>query len=207
MKKITFCLIFCLFSLVSALAQDATVEKTQAAARQNSPKIVLGEKVQKIVNTKFKKSEDLEKEICKLQQDKLTDMDVEALNEKMCKYIDKEEAENVRSLNRFRRAFRLFPCLIDLALCRAARGHSCDMRRYGFFSHSSVVYGKESHVSRAQLEGTDASAENIYMGSASGEGASAAWQASSGHSANMLGQYRRVGIGRDDGYHTQMFGY
>lgn len=206
MKKFTFSLVFCLFYLVSAMAQEASVEKTQAAAGQNTVPVVLSENVKKIVDTPFKKMADLEKEINKLPQDKLTDADVEALNEKMGSFMDKEEAANVRSLNRFRRACRLFPCLVDLALCRAARGHSADMQQYGFFSHSSVVYGKENHMVRAQLEGTSAMAENIYMGSESGEGASYAWQSSSGHCANMLGFYRRVGIGRASGYHTQMFG-
>lgn len=132
--------------------------------------------------------------------------EVLALNSEIAPAIDPQEAKAIDDLNNFRQRSGLRPCLIDVLLCVVSRGHSNDMRRYGFFSHNSPVAGKNSFTQRASRGGVSASAENIYMGSSSGQAASNAWKNSSGHRANMLGGHSRVGVGRQGGYFTQMFG-
>lgn len=137
---------------------------------------------------------------------KLTSQEVLAVNQVVGLCLDAEETSAIAGLNNFRIRSGLRPCLIDLLLCRASRGHSTDMRRMGFFSHNSPVRGKGSFTSRAAQHGASASAENIYMGSTRGSAANSAWINSSGHRANMLGGHSRVGVGRAGGHFTQMFG-
>ncbi|MDO4574889.1 MAG: CAP domain-containing protein [Planctomycetia bacterium] len=111
--------------------------------------------------------------------------------------LSKEEMAAVNGLNAFRARCGLPPCQLDLGLCKAAQRHSQNMARYGFFSH--VTPWGETHGHRG------ARAENIYMGSSNGMAANNAWINSSGHRANMLGPYTRVGVGCFGGFFTQMF--
>ena len=66
--------------------------------------------------------------------------------------------------------------------------------------------GKESSRDRAKRFGTTASTENIFVGAPDGEAANLAWFHSPGHHKNMLGEYRRVGMGRSGNHFTEMFG-
>ncbi|MCR5164839.1 MAG: hypothetical protein K6C40_12535 [Thermoguttaceae bacterium] len=136
----------------------------------------------------------------------LTSAEVLAINQELAPAVDEEEFRAIHGLNQFRMRSGLRPLLIDLLLVLVSRGHSSDMQRFGFFSHNSPVSGKSTFSSRARLLGASASAENIYMGSYSGNAANNAWINSSGHRANMLGGYSRVGVGRIGGFFTQMFG-
>lgn len=123
--------------------------------------------------------------------------EIVALNEEQAPFVSPQEYAAVDGLNRYRTRCGLFPCLLDWGLCQAARRHSGNMSRYRFFSH--VTPWGESHSARG------ARAENIYMGSRSGHAANNAWINSSGHRANMVGGYSRVGVGSVGGYFTQMF--
>ncbi len=136
----------------------------------------------------------------------LTSAEVLAINQELAPAVDEEEFRAINGLNQFRMRSGLRPLLIDLLLVIVSRGHSSDMQRFGFFSHNSPVSGKSTFSSRAHQLGASASAENIYMGSYSGNAATNAWINSSGHRANMLGGYSRVGVGRIGGFFTQMFG-
>lgn len=136
----------------------------------------------------------------------LTSAEVLAINQELAPAMDEEEFRAILGLNQFRMRSGLRPLLIDLLLVLVSRGHSSDMQRFGFFSHNSPVSGKGTFSSRARQLGASASAENIYMGSYSGNAANNAWINSSGHRANMLGGYSRVGVGRIGGFFTQMFG-
>jgi len=136
----------------------------------------------------------------------LSSAEVLAINQELAPAVDEEEFRAIHGLNQFRMRSGLRPLVIDLLLVLVSRGHSGDMQRFGFFSHNSPVSGKGSFTSRAGQLGASASAENIYMGSYSGNAANNAWINSSGHRANMLGGYSRVGVGRIGGFFTQMFG-
>jgi uncharacterized protein YkwD len=120
--------------------------------------------------------------------------------------IDPEEARCILALNQTRNVLGLSALAIDLKLCAAARDHSKDMKEKGFFSHESPVEGKKTPWDRAKRFGTSASGENIFVGSTDGNAANAVWFHSPGHHVNMLGGYKRVGVGRHEGHFTQMFG-
>lgn len=142
-----------------------------------------------------------------LKTRELSATEVLAINQELAPAIDPEEFRAVHELNQFRMRSGLRPCVIDLLLCLVSRGHSSDMRNYGFFSHNSPIAGKGNFSMRAGQFGASASAENIYMGSSNGRAANNAWANSSGHRANMLGGFSRVGVGRAGGFFTQMFGF
>jgi len=127
-------------------------------------------------------------------------------NQLLSKNLEREESEAVAALNETRILLGLMPVLIDPLLTAAARSHSAEMERLGYFDHTSPTPGREHFAQRAQLHGTTANAENIYMNTQpDGRVANQAWFVSPGHHRNMLGNYSRVGLGRSGAYFTQMF--
>ncbi|QYJ17151.1 hypothetical protein Rxycam_02990 [Rubrobacter xylanophilus DSM 9941] len=115
---------------------------------------------------------------------------------------DGEELELLRLINEYRQQNGLEPLLLSDPLSRAAERHSEDMGRYGFFSHttqaSSYYPVGADHTVRAAQEGYDyntATAENLAYGQSTAQAAFEAWRTSPGHNANMLGDYRVIGIG------------
>ncbi|MCH7224733.1 CAP domain-containing protein [Haloferula sp. A504] len=86
-------------------------------------------------------------------------------------------------LNRERLLLGLQPLRMDEKLSDAARGHSEDMARLGFFAHESPVPGKKTPWDRAKKAGFEGrgTGENIYMGSPEAQAAYDAWFASDGH--------------------------
>jgi len=129
-----------------------------------------------------------------------------AANARFAAQLDPEEARAILSLNLTRNLLGLAPLSIDLKLSAAARDHSSDMETLKFFSHSSPVSGKASPWDRAKRFGTSASAENIYTGAQDGNAANLGWFHSPPHHKNMMGNHKRVGVGRSGRYFTQMFG-
>jgi uncharacterized protein YkwD len=120
--------------------------------------------------------------------------------------LDADERATIQGLNQHRRQQGLAPFEVDAALCRAAKGHSHDMQRMGFFSHDSPVPGKRSFMDRAKLARTSASAENIAK-AGNAPAAVAMWMKSQGHRQNILNpNNRRIGIGRSGNYYTTVFG-
>ena len=117
------------------------------------------------------------------------------------------EAQGVRELNEWRLLVGLNALELDPRLCNASRGHSEDMSKLNFFSHTSPVKGKQSFGQRAALAGTSSSGENIYMGSTQPAGANRGWFHSPGHHKNMFNPaQKRVGLGNFGRHWTQMFG-
>jgi uncharacterized protein YkwD len=120
---------------------------------------------------------------------------------------DEEEMRGIDQLNTKRIHAGLAALRLDVRLGEASRGHSEDMVRLGFFSHTSPVKGKESFGRRASLAGTSASGENIAAGQNTGKGAIRAWWYSPGHHRNMMGGgHRRIGLGRCEATWTMMLG-
>lgn len=120
--------------------------------------------------------------------------------------LDPEEYHGTLLLNKIRYVLGLPLVAIDPKLTLAARDHSQDMLRLGFFSHTSPIDGKQSPGQRAARFGTSGGAENIAAGQSTGAGAIRAWWYSPGHHKNLLGGHSRTGLGRADGLWTQMFG-
>ena len=86
-------------------------------------------------------------------------------------------------LNHERLLLGLEALRLEEKLSDAAKGHSGDMARLGFFAHESPVPGKKTPWDRAKKAGFEgrASGENIFMGSTSARAAYDAWFASDGH--------------------------
>ncbi len=127
-------------------------------------------------------------------------------NSRLASQLDPEESRAILALNLTRNLLGLNALLIDMKLVAAARDHSSDMRRLKFFDHTSPVPGKKTPWDRATNFGTKASGENIAMGYPDGRAVNLGWFHSPGHHVNMLGDHRRVGVGRSGNYYTQMFG-
>ena len=121
--------------------------------------------------------------------------------------LSDEELAAVEETNKQRAAHRLPPLQLDVKLALAARDHSADMVKHGFFDHTSPIVGKSKPSDRAKRFGTLAAGENIQEGAQTGADAVTAWMNSEGHRANILKpDYRRVGVGRHEDHWTQMFG-
>jgi len=126
-------------------------------------------------------------------------------NEDLFSQIGKAEADGIRQLNEWRIAAGMAPLLVDPKLCAAARDHSQDMAKHGFFSHTSPIEGKKSFTQRAKNFGTSARGENIAVNSSS-LSANMAWFYSPGHHKNMFREgYTTIGFGAHGRHFTQMF--
>ena len=122
--------------------------------------------------------------------------------------LDDQEAIAIQAANRRRMEHGASPLTVDIKLCKAARGHSQDMVKHGFFGHPSPVPGKAAFTEGASLAGTTASAVNCMQGGPSGKDAIEAWMNSPPHRANLLASgIHRIGIGRAGGTFTAMFGH
>jgi len=118
-----------------------------------------------------------------------------------------DEVIGVADVNVMRILIGLRAARIDPKLCNAARGHSADMNRLGFFSHTSPVPGKASPWARAKKAGTSANGECIYRGNTSPQAANQSWFFSPGHHTIMFSTgARRLGMGRDQRAWTLMTG-
>jgi uncharacterized protein YkwD len=105
------------------------------------------------------------------------------------------ERSLLAAMNQTRAAYGLAPLRVDSRLERAARGHSRDMLRRGYFAHGNF----RGRLIRAGARGP-AIGENLAWGTgsrATPQGVVAAWLASPRHRANLLRPgFRRVGLGR-----------
>lgn len=129
-----------------------------------------------------------------------------AVNRAVANQVDFEEYRGVQILNGWRLLLGLNPLAHDVRLTRAARDHSHDMYDLKFFSHESPVEGKKTPGERAKRFDTTSHAENIHAGAKNAEGAMQGWFHSPGHFKNLFGKHARVGLGREQGLYTQMFG-
>jgi len=112
-------------------------------------------------------------------------------------------------INRQRGIMGLNPLRLEEKLSAAARGHSEDMARLGFFAHDSPVPDKTTPWDRARLAGFNGhgTGENIFMGASGFEAAYQAWFASDGHRFIMFGSGCNVlGVGLAGVHWTMMTG-
>jgi uncharacterized protein YkwD len=117
----------------------------------------------------------------------------------------------VTLVNAERKKAKCAPLRNTPALARAARGHSADMAKYSYFSHTSR--NGRSPWQRIRAQGYNyGSAENIAAGQSSAKSVVAAWMKSPGHRKNILNcSNKAVGVGVARGgsyriYWTQDFG-
>lgn len=101
------------------------------------------------------------------------------------------------------------PLSNNAAMAQVAYDHSWDMQARSFFSHTNP--GGADPFDRLAFANIaySSAGENIAQGYATPNDVMAAWMASSGHRANILGAYSEIGIGAREGpggpWWTQVF--
>ena len=128
------------------------------------------------------------------------------------KRIARVEGNLLRCTNVRREKHGLKRLRVGRALKRAARSHARNMARQGFFDHTDPAgRGPSERVALFKpREHFKAIGENIAAGQPSATAACRAWMDSSGHRANLLGPYNRIGLGFWPGgtygrYYVQVF--
>jgi uncharacterized protein YkwD len=119
------------------------------------------------------------------------------------------ERELVKLTNEHRLMLGIRPMVINERLVQAARKHSREMNRLGYFSHGSPVKANANFGARCKKEGYTGgpTGENIYSGGGGPSGAFRGWYYSAGHHRNMANPgNNEIGIGRDGGKWTENFG-
>jgi uncharacterized protein YkwD len=106
--------------------------------------------------------------------------------------LTSSEASLLKTMNSVRASHGLAPLRVDYRLVRAARGHSADMMRRGYFAHGSVAGRAVAAGARGPLFGEDlAWAQGITAWWVVNH-----WLASPSHRAVLLRPgFTRVGIG------------
>lgn len=127
------------------------------------------------------------------------------VNNGMKAALSDEEYRLIVVINMYRVLMGRNALKLNTALCQASKGHSKDMKEKGFFAHDSPVPGKRTLQDRARQVGASCSAENIYMGGTTGEGAFWAWFGSPGHHQSMMADHRQIAIGSCGTYWTADF--
>jgi uncharacterized protein YkwD len=107
-------------------------------------------------------------------------------------------------INQHRQANGKGPLSMDSSLTRAAQDHTDWMQATGTFSHTGK--NGSSMLQRIQAAGgrPNAWAENIAQNSTP-KAVFDMWKNSAVHNRNMLGPYRKVGIGYKGDYWTAVF--
>jgi uncharacterized protein YkwD len=107
--------------------------------------------------------------------------------------MTRAESHLAALINRFRAVHGVPPLAVDPRLTRAARAHSQDMLRRGYFGHGAFAARLREFGIHAGLLG-----ENLAWGAGrSGEARAVLrmWQQSPGHRANLLDRrFHRVGL-------------
>ncbi len=120
--------------------------------------------------------------------------------------------QEVLRLTNAERAKKGLPALTwDKDLARAARYHAADMFTDGYFDHNThdKVNGREVMICRTfERIGKfgRGGAENIAI-NYSPEGTVKAWVNSPGHYSNMMGGYKKLGVGYYKDHWVQVFGF
>ncbi|MEK7467243.1 MAG: FHA domain-containing protein [Planctomycetota bacterium] len=121
--------------------------------------------------------------------------------------FDSREKDCIRATNEYRFMLGIQAVEAQDQLGRAARKHSVEMEKLGYFAHVGPTKGLATPGERCAAEGYGGGgAENIAMGNVEGEPTFLQWYNSSGHHRNMLGGHTQIGIGRSNNYWTENFG-
>ncbi len=124
------------------------------------------------------------------------------------------EARVVELVNEIRATHNLPPMKLSTDLANSARYHAADMRQDDYVNHNT--FDRENGVlvpicnwnTRIGVYYTvqGGLAENLSAGYATPQEAIDGWMNSTGHQEQILGSYREIGVGYDDGYWVQDFG-
>jgi uncharacterized protein YkwD len=114
--------------------------------------------------------------------------------------------EVFRMVNEHRAANGRPALVYDEKLEAPIQGHCEHMKVHSFFDHSAPEGVVSSFTSRASKCGASAGGENIAWGYSSAAQVMDGWKKSPGHNSNMLGSWKRIGIGKSGTYWGQIFG-
>ena len=124
------------------------------------------------------------------------------------------EARVVELVNEIRATHNLPPMKLSAELTNSARYHAADMRQDDYVNHNT--FDRDNGVlvpicdwdTRISLyyAGQGGLGENLSAGYATPQEAIDGWMNSSGHQEQILGDYREIGVGYDEGYWVQDFG-
>ena len=132
------------------------------------------------------------------------------INERVEFHVSRGERQGIRLTNRYRILLGLRALLINASLVGAARQHSREMKRLGYFSHSSPKAKYRTPWARAEVFGYPKGGcmgEGIALCGPSAAAAHACWLGSPPHHRNKLNpNYFDVGMGHSAGRWTEMFG-
>jgi len=109
-------------------------------------------------------------------------------------------------LNQYRAQQGKAALTYDTKLEAAVQGHCLHMVKHGFFDHIAPEAVVKGPFERAPLCGTTANAENLAAGQSTPAQVMNDWKNSAGHNANMIGNYKRVGLCRAGNNWGQIFG-
>ncbi len=110
---------------------------------------------------------------------------------------DAEEVAFLGLINQYRAQNGLEPLAMSPTLTTAARDHSLDMGTQNYFDHTGLNGSTFSQRIAAAGYPGGTTAENIFAGGQTAQGAFESWRNSPGHNANMLNPaYKAIGIGR-----------
>lgn len=113
--------------------------------------------------------------------------------------------EVVRLVNIERGKEGLQPLTMTAELQQAAQRKAQDMVDKDYFSHTSPTYGAPGDMLRSFGIRFTSAAENIAAGYSTPEQVVQGWMNSSGHRANILGNYTQIGVGYAAPYWAQLF--
>lgn len=116
------------------------------------------------------------------------------------------EKEVVRLVNIERQKAGLSPLKIDTELSKVARLKSEDMKKKGYFSHTSPTYGTPFDMLKQFNISYKSAGENIAKGQRTAEAVVNAWMNSEGHKRNILSKsFTHIGVGFSSNHWTQLF--
>ncbi len=120
---------------------------------------------------------------------------------------NKGEQDEFRITNEYRLMMGRHAVRMHDRLTAAARGHTEDMARLGFFAHESPVEGKRTPGQRIRAAGIKPLGASENIAKAGGpSGAHNGWTHSSGHHRNLLSpEWRYLGVGNSGNLWCQNF--
>lgn len=142
------------------------------------------------------------------------DADIKKANEAILNYnakcntiMNEQERICCEATNNYRMMFGMKALKYDDRMVKAARLHSEEMQKLGYFAHDSPTPANRTPKMRCDRQGARYSGENIAKGQATGYLAFMGWYNSSGHHRNILGKvHRTIGLGQAGRHWTQDFG-
>lgn len=116
------------------------------------------------------------------------------------------EQEVVRLVNIERQKEGLAPLKLDTSLSNVARLKSEDMKKKGYFSHTSPTYGSPFDMLKQFNITYKTAGENIAKGQKTAKAVVDAWMNSEGHRRNIMSKsFTHIGVGYTPNYWTQLF--